>query len=350
MKRERNHGIDLLRLILMFMICLLHTLGQGGILQASTKGTISYGIFWLIEAIAYCAVDGFAIISGYMSNDEPKKYEKIVNMWFQILFYSFLLTIFFTIIGANNKLSRFDIITCFFPITFNKFWYASSYFILFISMPYLNKFIFNLGKNNAKKIFIVMFILFSGVDILTDTFVLKWGYSPMWLMILYCMGSLAKQIDLFKSKKTIALIFLFFMNLLIMTGLMVFLNVSRVFNYVSPLVLLNGFIIVILFSRIKIKWKNVSKISSLTFGIYLFQLNQVVWNNVIYNSFTFITTKKIFISILYILLISMAIFICGFIIEWIRSKFFKAIKIQILSKKIICLGNNVLKKMDKILE
>ena len=33
----RNHGIDLLRLVLMFMVCMLHTLGQGGILNASAE-------------------------------------------------------------------------------------------------------------------------------------------------------------------------------------------------------------------------------------------------------------------------------------------------------------------------
>ena len=33
----RNHGIDLLRLALMFMVCMLHTLGQGGILNASAE-------------------------------------------------------------------------------------------------------------------------------------------------------------------------------------------------------------------------------------------------------------------------------------------------------------------------
>ena len=29
MKYERNYGIDLLRLVLMYMVCMLHTLGQG---------------------------------------------------------------------------------------------------------------------------------------------------------------------------------------------------------------------------------------------------------------------------------------------------------------------------------
>ena len=35
----RNYGIDLLRIVSMFMVVLLHTLGQGGIL----KSTVPFG-------------------------------------------------------------------------------------------------------------------------------------------------------------------------------------------------------------------------------------------------------------------------------------------------------------------
>ena len=90
MKYERNYGIDLLRLVLMYMVCMLHTLGQGGILGVCQAGTVEYKAFWFLEILSYCAVDGFAIISGYMAVDRPRKYEKLVDMWFQAFFYSFV--------------------------------------------------------------------------------------------------------------------------------------------------------------------------------------------------------------------------------------------------------------------
>ena len=34
MAQQRNHGIDLLRMVSMFMVVVLHVLGQGGILAA----------------------------------------------------------------------------------------------------------------------------------------------------------------------------------------------------------------------------------------------------------------------------------------------------------------------------
>ena len=93
MKNERNYGIDLLRLVLMYMVCMLHTLGQGGVLSAYEAGTTEYKAFWFMEILAYCAVDGFAIISGYTTVNKPRKFEKLADMWFQALFYSFIVTV-----------------------------------------------------------------------------------------------------------------------------------------------------------------------------------------------------------------------------------------------------------------
>lgn len=45
MGSQRNYGIDLLRLVLMYMVCILHTLGQGGILNACQEGTTEFRVF-----------------------------------------------------------------------------------------------------------------------------------------------------------------------------------------------------------------------------------------------------------------------------------------------------------------
>ena len=45
MSKERNYGIDFLRLVFMYMVCILHTLGQGGVLNAITQGSNEYKVF-----------------------------------------------------------------------------------------------------------------------------------------------------------------------------------------------------------------------------------------------------------------------------------------------------------------
>ncbi len=46
--KERNYGIDLLRIISMFYILLLHCLGQGGLLEGTSVNSVQYNLVWFI--------------------------------------------------------------------------------------------------------------------------------------------------------------------------------------------------------------------------------------------------------------------------------------------------------------
>lgn len=341
-EKTRNVGIEMLRLILMFMICILHILCKGGVLKSCINGSLEYNIFGLLEIIAYCAVDCFAIISGYTANNKPRKYEKIVNIWFQVFFYSFILTLLFHIVGVNEKLKFMDVIKYALPITFNKFWYMTAYFALFFSIPILNKFIFDVDKKTAKKTFIVIFALFSIIGILNDPFNTGYGYSALWLIVLYCLGALAKRIKLFEDKSTTSLILIWAICVIVTWITYAILDIGRLINYVSPTILLSSIIIVILFSRAKLKGNVVSKLSPLALGIYLFQLNDVVYYDFIANNFTFIATKNIFVGLLLIFVFASLIFAVGLFVEYIRRSIFKLLKIDIVCKKIVKLADKLL--------
>ncbi len=51
-KNERNSGIDLLKTVSMFMVVMLHVLGQGGVLKALPFASVQYFVARFIE-IAY---------------------------------------------------------------------------------------------------------------------------------------------------------------------------------------------------------------------------------------------------------------------------------------------------------
>lgn len=342
---KRNHGIDLLRLILMFMVCLLHTLGHGGILNASVKGSISYNVFWFIEILSYGAVDAFALISGYASKNKPQRYDKIINIWFQIFFYSFILTVLFTIVGINKNVRMTDMITSAFPITYNKFWYMTAYFALFFTMPIINNFMINIDEKTAKKTFIIMFVLFSLIGFINDSFCTISGYSTIWLMILYCLGALAKKINLFEKKKTITLIIMWGICIISTWILRVYFGYKNMMTYISQTILLSAILMVVLFSRIKLKGNVISKLAPLVLGVYLFQLNPVIWNGYIKNAFIFVAYKNIVVAVLLILLFSGVIFGCGLIVEMIRNKISNIIKIELFSRKI---GNLIEKLLNRI--
>lgn len=350
MTRERNYGIDMLRLILMFMVCVLHTLGKGGVLNACISGSMNYNVFWILEILSYCAVDSFAIISGYMAKDKPQKYEKIVNMWFEAFFYSFILTVVLMVAKVGKGIGKFALIKLAFPITFSSFWYFTAYFILFLAMPILNKFLFSIDEVAAKKVFVFLVFIFTIVNFFANPFGLNYGYSAMWIIVLYCIGVLARRIKLFEKRSSVVLVVLYILPC-ILTFILFLLTAKQKFVlYTSPLVFLSALALVVLFSRIKLKGKIISKLSPLAFGIYLFQQNPIIWNNIIKDRFTFVINKPIVIGVLYVLLLALAIFVSGLIIEFIRNKIVNLIRIPILSQKIVRLSDKATTKLSVFLK
>lgn len=162
--------------------------------------------------------------------------------------------------------------------------------------------------------------------------------------------SINKKIKLFETKKSITLILLWILCILSTWGIYVFLGNSKLINYISPTILFSAMIMVILFSRLKIKTTIISKIVPFVFGIYLFQVNQVVWNNIIKNAFGFVANKSILIGTSYVLGLAFIIFATGMIIEFIRNKIARIIKIPSLSKKIALIMDKIIEKFYIILK
>lgn len=75
-KHEKNYGIEWLRILSMYMVAVLHTLGQGGILGSFKQGDLSFSIAWFLETAAFGAVDCFALISGYVGYHSHFRYKK----------------------------------------------------------------------------------------------------------------------------------------------------------------------------------------------------------------------------------------------------------------------------------
>lgn len=349
-KAERNYGIDTLRLVLMFMVCVLHTLGQGGVLSASAEGSLHYKVFWFIEIVSYCAVDGFALISGYTAVNKPRSFSKIVEMWFQAVFYSLAVTVLLTFFRSGSSISAAELVKCAFPVTFGKFWYFTAYFALFFAIPVLNQFVFSIDEVTAKKALILTVFLFSVMGLIADPFQSQWGYSAIWLMVLYCIGALSKKARLFEKRKGWFLIALWAVSVLLTWGIQVYMGIGRTTNYVSPAILLNAIIMVVLFSRLRLNGRVISRISPLAFGIYLLQLNQIVWNDILKNAFSFIASKNICVGVLYVFAFAFAIWAVGIAVEWIRKKLFGLIHIPAFSKKIVQLLDRIMTKLFVFLE
>ena len=171
----------------------------------------------------------------------------------------------------------------------------------------------------------------------------------LWITVLYVIGALAKIGKIFEKKKNITLIVILILNIILTWWSNVVLGRQILVSYISPTMLMCGLLIVIIFSRLKIKVRFISKISSLAFGVYLFQLNPVVWKW-IEGKFAFINNNNVFWGSIYILLISVMLFLLGIFIELIRKQLAKKMKISVLSSKIVNIANILLEKVIIILQ
>ena len=352
-KSGRNYGIDLLRLVSMCMIIILHILGQGGVIQGCKKYSFSYYIAWLMETFAYCSVNVFAQISGYVMVKSKIAQSKIIILWLNVFYYSTIITLLYKYIPFLSKLkpiSRYDmVLAILLPISSRRYWYFSSYFGMYFFIPFMNKLIHSLEQKEMKNLCLTIIILFTIVNILApkycDPFRLNFGYSSIWLISLYFIGAYLKLYPIKLSNKMLLLFYLLsiiipwvFKLKFISEFLPKFYYDDSLFiQFNSPFILINSIIIVIFFSNLKIKNKIFKKFieitSPLSFSVYLIHTNLLVFQS--YSKyFQFLTEKNTFLMILMVLAYSLGILFSCLIIDLIRFHLFQLFNIHEIPNKV----------------
>ena len=137
MAKHRNYGIDLLRIMSMIMVVMLHVLLHGGILKNAPIFSLNYEVAWLFNILCVCAVDCFAIVSGYVMCNSRVKFRNLFSLWFQVFFYSFLITFGFKIF-TDFPVGLGNLFYSLFPVMFNQYWYFTAYFGMFLFLPFVN--------------------------------------------------------------------------------------------------------------------------------------------------------------------------------------------------------------------
>ena len=338
MTKERNYGIDLLRIIAMFFVVVLHSLGQGGVLSNTALNSVQYKFSWLLEIFAYCAVDIFALISGYVSyNGKEKKtnYSKYINIWLQVVFYGLLVTLIFNIISPEI-VSRRDYFIVLFPVTNGLYWYFTAYTGLFILMPFINKCINNCDNETLRKIFISILLTFSVFDTIAERFELSNGYSFIWIVLMYILGAIMKKCEIGKQMKfyqaSIGILIFYIVTWLYKiygierTILNVKITKNLFVSYTSPTVLGVAILYIIGVSKINfnIVLQNLIKFAaSSTFAIYILNNHKLIWNYVMKDRFINLSNQSLIRIFIYVTGFSFIFVIGAILIDKIRTWVFK---------------------------
>ena len=103
--------------------------------------TVTINRLWIqfIQIGGKIGVDVFVLISGYfLITADSLKINKVIKMWIQIFTYSVLIYVLFVVLRLT-PFSVKDLVKSALPITYDRWWFASGYFVLYLLSPFINK-------------------------------------------------------------------------------------------------------------------------------------------------------------------------------------------------------------------
>lgn len=299
-------------------------------MRVSQEGTALFGIVWLLETLAYCVVDGYGLISGYNTKEKGQNFTRIIRLWFQVFFYSFAFSLLLNLIGLKGKMNLKELIKMAFPATFAVYWYFSAYLPLAILEPYIYKGLNSVDDRGLRRLFVLIIGIFCFSGLLFNGYNTESGYSFIWLLLLYVLGYSIKRLGLFEKWSNFKLVSISAL-LIIVSWLPMFLfNVDILINYISPTIVFNAIFLLIIFSRIKPNIRFVKVVAPLTFGIYLFQNNRIIWDY-LKNLFVFVKDYNLFIVFVLVFLLALMVFAVGGVVDYLRVLLFKFVKMDKIS-------------------
>lgn len=353
-RNQRDYGIDLLRILSMYFVVVLHTLGNGGILTGAKPMGAAYCTAWFFSALAQCAVNCYAMISGYVGLKSRTKYTNIIMLWLQVVFYAGVITWITSCINPE-LVGEMEIKAVFMPVFFKQHWYFSAYFCLFFFMPILNMGVEGLTKKQLEAILLVTFLMFSVLPTALERqpFHLEGGYSVLWLVFLYVLGAYFRKHGVLANKPIYVWLILYFLSVTIAWGSKMLIEKNQIelfsgvvnsdipMKYISPAILLSAISLLGVFSQINPKKGAIGiiqTVSSITFGTYLIHTNPFVWM-ACENMMRPFLKQPVPLMILTCLGVSLLIFLSCLIIELLRVMIFGLFGVKklfmFLEKKIV---------------
>lgn len=129
-KKQRNCGVDCLRIVAMFAIVLQHCILHSGILQEQNIFSVKYGLVDLVTFFCFGAVNTYLLISGYINVNTKYKLSRIMYLWIEVIFYNLIINIVATLI-LKTPVTADIILRIFTPLLHHEYWFFTRYTLLF---------------------------------------------------------------------------------------------------------------------------------------------------------------------------------------------------------------------------
>jgi len=344
-KALRNSSIELCRILSMLMIVACHFATHGGFNFDKTAITTPRLWWHFIEMGGNFGVDVFILISGYFLIKDTKltiNLKKCLKLWGQIFIYSICIYMFGLITGIE-KFSFVKLVKAVFPITTEAWWFSTTYFVLFLIHPYLNKLLNSLEKRQYQYFLALLLLIwciiptFTTYSLASNTlleFVLF--YSIAGYIRLYGFGTKLKSRHYFYLWLLATALTYLSSIVLMLIGKRISLFSEHTLLFYgrrSLPTLLRAVFFFMIFEKMTIPYnKYINLISSAAFGVYLIHDSNIIrpwlWKTVFVNN----QYQASLMIIPYSLAVVIVVYIVCSIIDLVRSHTVEPLFMRIVNR------------------
>lgn len=356
MKKERDSGIELLRIIAMFMVIGVHLWLYGKYFDvAGEVGGIVYYSAFILKTFFRSAVNIFILITGFFTVrskfDLKKSYGKVAKTYLAIFFYSVALSILtlclggdYQVVGGTYVPTSQIVVRMFLPLTSQYWYFLTDYILLLLVVPFVNIALNGITKKQYQVLLAVTSFIMSVWLLLaninpTGNFMREYGYEGIYagknlfsFIYIYIIGGyIGLHCNNHKRPKVIYLL-LCLVCLGINCGLYAYLPMSfeytkAAMQYANPFVILVAVFLFMFFKDLHFKSKFINILGSTTIGIYAISefkfVREWLWNIFDFNKFD---CTNIFKNAIMILGSMIIIFLVCSIIELLRQLLFNGVE------------------------
>ena len=178
MKKERESGIELYKVIAIFLIVLSHVIqtltepnyvlgiGKGTFINIATA-TTDLNIL-LLAFFRICGALGnnmfFICSAWFLVNSKKMSLKKVIHMILDVWIINMI--VFFGLHAIGVQLQISDTVKTFFPTTFANNWYITCYLLFYMIHPFLNRMIEQLSINEHLALTSFLFVIYFIIPVL----------------------------------------------------------------------------------------------------------------------------------------------------------------------------------------
>ena len=300
---QRNYGLDVYRLLAMVMVTSLHVICQHYGLTGNRDNTCSWIIWNVIHIFCFCAVDCFALLTGFLSVDkrlstsgrpyDSRWFKKFVSFWITASLFGIVICVM-SLPRADFHAAVKTAIHMLCPLTVGGgWWYVSAYLGMLLLLPLVQNGITNLSRRSLLVLVSVLLLGFSVIPTFMHSegaLAIEDGYSTLWLLVMFLVGvALRENWETILNFKHLNAFLTLGLALSLLPQYILFFGCSYLnikgttflTSYISPCCVLQAICLLILCSKIRVHCERIQLIlafcSKHALGIYLLQCHPVLW-------------------------------------------------------------------------